>query len=213
MYKTNPLSFFASLRILSRICFRFFVAALLRMTGERVKRVYPTYLLFQPPQGNALRGPLLSARAERRGRKARQREGLFTKPPFSLDPHPPKLAISARQTDARARRLAPLDARRAVRMEMSGSASRCPTCHSDERSDEESGMCCGHRYLARRGRCPHRPACTGPANQVHPAIVFFAQNDNGVGFTGISSPSVILRSDSDEESKASLRQDSSLRSE
>jgi hypothetical protein len=38
----------------------------------------------------SLRGPILSARAERIGRKARQREGLFTKPPFPLESHPPK---------------------------------------------------------------------------------------------------------------------------
>ena len=37
----------------------------------------------------ALRGPILSVRAERIGRKARQREGLFTKPPFPLESHPP----------------------------------------------------------------------------------------------------------------------------
>jgi len=51
-------------------------------------------------RGYALRGPLLSARAERRGRKARQREGLFTKPPFPLESHPPKFAFPPRLTDA-----------------------------------------------------------------------------------------------------------------
>ena len=59
--------------------------------------------------------------------RARQGEGLFTKPPFSLDPHPPKLVIDARLADARARRLAPLDARRAVRKGMSG--ERFPLPH------------------------------------------------------------------------------------
>jgi len=49
--------------------------------------------------GYALRGPLLSARAERRGRKARQREGLFTKPPFPLESHPPKFVFQPRLTD------------------------------------------------------------------------------------------------------------------
>jgi hypothetical protein len=51
----------------------------------------------------SLRGPILSARAERIGRKARQREGLFTKPPFPLESHPPKFAIDARFTHYRAR--------------------------------------------------------------------------------------------------------------
>ena len=70
--------------------------------------------------------------------RARQGEGLFTKPPFSLDPHPPKFVVDTRPADARARRLAPLDARRAVRREMSVSVSNYPICHSEERSDEES---------------------------------------------------------------------------
>jgi hypothetical protein len=51
----------------------------------------------------SLRGPILSARAERIGRKARQREGLFTKPPFPLESHPPKFVIDARLTHYRAR--------------------------------------------------------------------------------------------------------------
>jgi len=51
-------------------------------------------------RGNALRGPLLSARAERRGRKARQREGLFTKPPFPLESFPPRIVFPLRLTDA-----------------------------------------------------------------------------------------------------------------
>ena len=49
-------------------------------------------------RGYALRGPLLSARAERRGRKARQREGLFTKPPFPLESHPPRIFFPPRLT-------------------------------------------------------------------------------------------------------------------
>jgi hypothetical protein len=51
----------------------------------------------------SLRGPILSARAERIGRKARQREGLFTKPPFPLESHPPKFVTDARLTHYRAR--------------------------------------------------------------------------------------------------------------
>ena len=51
----------------------------------------------------SLRGPILSARAERVGRKARQREGLCTKPPFPLDSHPPKPAGRAGFTHYRAR--------------------------------------------------------------------------------------------------------------
>jgi len=39
---------------------------------------------------STLRGPILSVRAERIGRKARQRKGLFIKPPFPLKSHPPK---------------------------------------------------------------------------------------------------------------------------
>ena len=70
--------------------------------------------------------------------RARQGEGLFTKPPFSLDPHPPKFVIDARLADARARRLAPLGARRAVRRGMSEQRANYPICHSEERSDEES---------------------------------------------------------------------------
>jgi len=53
---------------------------------------------FSLRRGNTLRGPLLSARAERRGRKARQREGLFTKPPFPLESHPPKFVCPPRLT-------------------------------------------------------------------------------------------------------------------
>ena len=51
----------------------------------------------------SLRGPILSVRAERIGRKARQREGLCTKPPFPLESHPPKSAGRARPDDYRAR--------------------------------------------------------------------------------------------------------------
>jgi len=111
--------------------------ALLRMTDGEDMRVFaaasvgadthigpPTLFLvccfFSLRRGNALRGPLLSARAERRGRKARQREGLFTKPPFPLESHPPRIVCQPHLTDAV--RAASLRSARAiaVRREMSG---------------------------------------------------------------------------------------------
>jgi hypothetical protein len=78
----------------------------------------------------SLRGPILSARAERIGRKARQREGLFTKPPFPLESHPPKFAIDARLTHYRARSRPPAVPRNRTGSGMSvcvfGGASRDP---------------------------------------------------------------------------------------
>jgi len=96
----------------------------------------------------ALRGTVFLLVQKDGEERARQGEGLFTKPPFSLDPHPPKIVTVARLADARARRLAPLDARRAVRRGMSDGASRCPVCHSEERSDEESKCKFATRFFA-----------------------------------------------------------------
>ena len=56
------------------------------MPGRRAARGSLVIFVFL----STLRGPILSVRAERIGRKARQREGLFTKPPFPLKSHPPK---------------------------------------------------------------------------------------------------------------------------
>jgi len=80
----------------------------------------PCASCFSGDVGCALRGTVFLLVQKDGEERARQGEGLFTKPPFSLDPHPPKIAIDARHTDARARRLAPLGPRRAVRMGMSG---------------------------------------------------------------------------------------------
>jgi hypothetical protein len=76
----------------------------------------------------SLRGPILSARAERIGRKARQREGLCTKPPFPLESHPPKFGGRVRFADYRARARPPAVPRNRTRSGMSvcvfGGASR-----------------------------------------------------------------------------------------
>jgi len=90
------------------------------------KNLKRTACRFVLDGGCALRGTVFLLVQKDGEERARQGEGLFTKPPFSLNPHPPKLVIDARPTDARARRLAPLAARRAVRMEMSGKRFTLP---------------------------------------------------------------------------------------
>ena len=87
-------------------------------TSARLRGLWSA--VFSLRRGYALRGPLLSARAERRGRKARQREGLFTKPPFPLESHPPRIVYPPRLTDA-VRAASRCSARAIiVRREMSG---------------------------------------------------------------------------------------------
>jgi len=94
---------------------------------------------FSGDGGCVLRGTIFLLVQKDGEERARQGEGLFTKPPFSLDPHPPKFVIDARPAEARARRLAPLDTRRAVRMGMSESALlTTPPVILRSVSDEES---------------------------------------------------------------------------
>ena len=101
-----------------------------------------------PRRGNALRGRTFLLVQKDPEERARQREGLFTKPPFPLESHPPKIASLPHLTDAV--RVASLCSARAiiVRQEMSedglhrelacGYAKTTPACHS-ERSEES---CC-----------------------------------------------------------------------
>ena len=70
--------------------------------------------------GCALRGTVFLIVQKDGEERARQGEGLFTKPPFSLDPHPPKFVCPPRLTDA-VRDASLCSARAiAVRREMSG---------------------------------------------------------------------------------------------
>ena len=105
----------------------------------------------------SLRGPILSARAERIGRKARQREGLFTKPPFPLDSHPPKFGGRVRLTDYRARARPPAVPRNRTRSGMSvcifGGASRDPYAPATLFAPvgnglDRSAMFPNHRFVA-----------------------------------------------------------------
>jgi len=51
-----------------------------------------------PRRGNALRGRTFLLVQKDPEERARQREGLFTKPPFPLESHPPKIGFPPRLT-------------------------------------------------------------------------------------------------------------------
>lgn len=102
----------------------------------------------------SLRGPILSVRAERIGRKARQREGLCTKPPFPLESHPPKLGGRVRLADYRARSRPPAVPRNRTRSGMTLCVfDGAPVGNGLDRSANRTGVTAGGSRPAPTGAC------------------------------------------------------------